>query len=132
MYSTFDNLSFSILSFTFSTITQFGDHKILFSHPIVTYLLIMVGFNLLSAVLTFAAVCNSVLASHLTVKRTGPVRLPSCVNYTPFVYSGCFADNGSPRALLYKSNLDFDSMTVEKCVAFCKGESVSQLSFRSS
>ena len=82
----------------------------------------MVGFKFLSPILAVATVYNTVLASDLIFKRTGPVRLPSCVDYTPFVYSGCFADNGNPRALLYKSNLDFNSMTVEKCVAFCKGQ----------
>jgi len=56
-------------------------------------------------------------------KRTGGPAQPSCTDYTPFVYAGCFTDSGSPRALLYSSDLDRNTMTVEKCVAFCKGKS---------
>jgi len=56
-------------------------------------------------------------------KRTGGPAQPSCTDYTPFVYAGCFVDTGSPRALLYSSDLDRTTMTVEKCVAFCKGMS---------
>ncbi|KAH8595600.1 WSC domain-containing protein [Bisporella sp. PMI_857] len=56
-------------------------------------------------------------------KRTGGPGLPSCTDYTPFVYAGCFSDSGNPRTLIYDSGLDTQSMTVEKCVAFCKGNS---------
>ena len=54
-------------------------------------------------------------------KRTGGPAQPSCTDFTPFVYAGCFIDPSSPRALLYSSDLDRTTMTVEKCVAFCKG-----------
>jgi hypothetical protein len=57
----------------------------------------------------------------ISVKRTGGPALPSCTDFTPFVYAGCFTDPSTPRALLYSSNLDTQTMTVEKCVAFCKG-----------
>lgn len=55
------------------------------------------------------------------VERTGGPAQPSCTDFTAFVYSGCFTDPSTVRGLLYSSDLDFQSMTVEKCVAFCKG-----------
>jgi hypothetical protein len=54
-------------------------------------------------------------------KRNGEPAAPSCTNFTPFVYAGCFIDPSTIRALLYDSPLDTQNMTVEKCVAFCKG-----------
>lgn len=67
------------------------------------------------------AILSAVQGIELVAKRTGPVRYPSCVDFTPFVYGGCFSDNGSPRTLIFSANLDFKTMTVDKCVAFCKG-----------
>ncbi|KAF7547989.1 hypothetical protein G7046_g8830 [Stylonectria norvegica] len=50
------------------------------------------------------------------------IELPSCLNpFQPYVYSGCFADPGTPSALVYRSGQDTSAMTVEKCVAECKG-----------
>jgi hypothetical protein len=46
---------------------------------------------------------------------------PSCTDFTPFAYKGCFQDLSSPNALLYSSGLNTQNMTVEICVAFCKG-----------
>ena len=47
---------------------------------------------------------------------------PSCTDFTPFVYAGCFSDPSSPRALPFSSSdLNTQNMTVEICVAFCKG-----------
>jgi hypothetical protein len=61
-------------------------------------------------------------SASVALKRNEEPAQPSCVNFTPFVYAGCFQDPSSPeRALLYNSNLPTDAMTVEKCVAFCKG-----------
>lgn len=124
-YIKLNNFDLLVFSFSFTNTldkTQLEGHNISFSHSFTAQLLIMLGLNILPALLAILPLCHSVIATDLIVKRTGPVRLPSCVDYTPFVYSGCFTDNGDPRTLLYKSNLDFDSMTVEKCVAFCKGE----------
>jgi hypothetical protein len=45
---------------------------------------------------------------------------PSCTNTTSFVYAGCFQDPSSPRALPF-SGPSNSNMTVETCVAFCKG-----------
>lgn len=61
-------------------------------------------------------------SASVALKRNEEPAQPSCVNFTPFVYAGCYQDPSSPeRALLYNSNLDTSAMTVEKCVAFCKG-----------
>ncbi|KAI0128623.1 WSC domain-containing protein [Xylariales sp. AK1849] len=50
--------------------------------------------------------------------------LPSCLEpFQPFVQVGCF-DNGKPgeqEALTIKTDLDTDTMTIEICVAECKG-----------
>jgi hypothetical protein len=54
------------------------------------------------------------------VKRWG-VPLPACTPATPFVYAGCFSDTGSTDALEYRSELDYNNMTIEACVDFCKG-----------
>ncbi|KAK0709123.1 WSC domain-containing protein [Lasiosphaeria miniovina] len=54
--------------------------------------------------------------------RANEVPLPPCSgSYTPFAYSGCFTDSGSSNALTFRSPLDTQSMTVEKCTAECKG-----------
>ncbi|KAJ8127536.1 hypothetical protein O1611_g6100 [Lasiodiplodia mahajangana] len=50
--------------------------------------------------------------------------LPSCLTpFDPFVYSGCY-DNGQvgqKEALSLRTDLDSQNMTVETCVAHCKG-----------
>ncbi|KAI1194905.1 WSC domain-containing protein [Nemania serpens] len=50
--------------------------------------------------------------------------LPSCLApFDPFVYTGCY-DNGQPgekEALSLRTDLDQQNMTVEGCVAHCKG-----------
>ncbi|KAI1492173.1 WSC domain-containing protein [Biscogniauxia mediterranea] len=50
--------------------------------------------------------------------------LPPCLTpFDPFVYSGCY-DNGQPgqkEALSLRTDLDTQNMTVETCVAECKG-----------
>ncbi|KAI0971078.1 WSC domain-containing protein [Xylaria arbuscula] len=50
--------------------------------------------------------------------------LPSCLTpFEPFVYTGCY-DNGqpgTPEALSLRTDLDQNNMTVEICVAHCKG-----------
>ena len=48
--------------------------------------------------------------------------LPPCLSpFRPFVYTGCFEDSHSPSALTYRSSQNTQNMTVEKCVAECKG-----------
>ncbi|KAG0652200.1 WSC domain-containing [Hyphodiscus hymeniophilus] len=73
----------------------------------------------------FAASAALTLVSGISVdvvRRNEEPAQPSCTDFTPFVYAGCFTDPSSPeRALLYDSGLDTQNMTVEKCVAFCKG-----------
>ncbi|KAH7118765.1 WSC domain-containing protein [Dendryphion nanum] len=41
--------------------------------------------------------------------------------YTPFVYSGCFADARSARTLSYGPGVDYGTSTIETCTAACKG-----------
>lgn len=79
------------------------------------------GFNLLQLASVALAILSTVDANALVV-RTGPAKQPSCVDFTPYVYAGCYKDDTSPRTLLYSSNLDSKTMTVERCVAFCKGQ----------
>jgi hypothetical protein len=60
------------------------------------------------------------VANASAVKRWG-VPLPACTPATPFVYAGCFSDTGSTDALEYRSEVNYDNMTIEACVDFCKG-----------
>ncbi|KAH7360449.1 WSC domain-containing protein [Rhexocercosporidium sp. MPI-PUGE-AT-0058] len=77
------------------------------------------SFTIASAALTLF---SSVSASGLyPVKRTQQPAQPSCTDFTPFKYAGCFVDNGSPRTLLYTGPRLHQNQTVEGCVAFCKG-----------
>jgi len=63
--------------------------------------------------------CQGVVASAVRRWETAG---PSCPDFTPFVYEGCFYDPSSPRALPFSSSsLNTQNMTVEICVAFCKG-----------
>ncbi|TWU73628.1 hypothetical protein ED733_002615 [Metarhizium rileyi] len=49
------------------------------------------------------------------------IELPPCIEpFKPFVYSGCFQDSNN-NALVFRSSLDQMDMTVEKCIADCKG-----------
>ena len=54
-------------------------------------------------------------------RRNGTPAGPSCTDFTPFTYAGCFTDPGSPRALPFSSNISSNAMTTEICVSFCKG-----------
>ncbi|KUJ21127.1 WSC-domain-containing protein [Mollisia scopiformis] len=56
------------------------------------------------------------------VKRNQEPPGPSCTDFTPYVYAGCFQNLGSPYpdTLLY-TGPNTQNMTVETCVAFCKG-----------
>ncbi|KAL8359860.1 hypothetical protein RB598_008289 [Gaeumannomyces tritici] len=50
------------------------------------------------------------------------VALPPCLSaFQPFVYSGCYNDVKKPDTLSFKSPLSRENMTVEMCVADCKG-----------
>ncbi|KAH8658736.1 WSC domain-containing protein [Tricladium varicosporioides] len=59
------------------------------------------------------------------MRRNQEPSKPSCTDFTPFVYAGCFEDPPSPapHTLLYTSGLSTQNMTIETCVAFCKGNS---------
>ncbi|CAI6333534.1 unnamed protein product [Periconia digitata] len=51
-----------------------------------------------------------------------PEDKPPCPqdSYTPYVPFGCYEDNNPGRALPFGANLDYGSLTVEKCTASCK------------
>ncbi|KAM5351355.1 hypothetical protein ACJ41O_004078 [Fusarium nematophilum] len=53
------------------------------------------------------------------------VELPSCVDpFQPYIYTGCYQDGkpgSSAPGLIYRSSQNQYNMTVEKCVAECKG-----------
>lgn len=78
----------------------------------------------LHAVALMALAILSTIDAKALIVRTGPPKQPSCVDFTPFAYAGCFKDDSTPRTLLYSSGLDSKTMTVEKCVAFCKGRNI--------
>ncbi|KPM37285.1 hypothetical protein AK830_g9266 [Neonectria ditissima] len=70
---------------------------------------------------------NVIAAAALALFQTTQawnVELPSCLDpFQPYVYVGCFnghQDSGKDT-LIYRSSQDLQVMTVEKCVAECKG-----------
>ena len=95
--------------------------------------------NLKSFVAASAAITLVSGVSVEVVRRNEEPAQPSCTDFTPFVYAGCFTDPSNPeRALLYDSGLNTQNskqcipwpatpcwpltiVTVEICVAFCKG-----------
>lgn len=73
----------------------------------------MTAYRSLAATLAAAAFVNHVNAWNID--------LPPCLSpFKPFVYGGCYQD-GSPGALNFRSDLDQQDMTLEKCMAECKG-----------
>lgn len=73
----------------------------------------MAAIRSFAATLAAVALVNHAHATHID--------LPPCVSpFKPFVYSGCFQD-GNPAALSFRSDEDSQTMTVEKCMAECKG-----------
>lgn len=74
----------------------------------------------MAALRTMAAATAA--ASLVVRSRATEVPLPPCLDpFQPFVYSGCFRDTGNPQLLPYRSPSPSDGMTVDKCVAECKG-----------
>jgi hypothetical protein len=66
-----------------------------------------------------AAMAAVALVGHVQATE---VPLPPCLDpFQPFVYSGCFQETSSTQLLPYRSLASSDDMTVEKCVAECKG-----------
>ncbi len=53
------------------------------------------------------------------------LQLPTCTSpFQPFVYTGCYKDLSNPNTLPFQADVqgeDAQTMTVEKCVAICKG-----------
>lgn len=52
-------------------------------------------------------------------RRWNPPPLPGCTPYTPFHYVGCFIEE-NPTFLVYNTELDFQTMTIEICLDACK------------
>ncbi|WYZ40440.1 hypothetical protein EsH8_IV_000781 [Colletotrichum jinshuiense] len=70
-----------------------------------------------------AALAAATLFTQVTATTT---ELPPCLDkFQPFTKAGCWADKGTnnENALDFRSSLDQGNMTVEKCVAECKGNS---------
>ncbi|PMD34140.1 WSC-domain-containing protein [Hyaloscypha variabilis F] len=76
-------------------------------------------FTAAAAALTLVSGVNAGSGPILMGRNQEPSQ-PSCTNFTPFKYAGCFKDLSAPRALLF-SGPNTQNMTVETCVAFCKG-----------
>lgn len=73
----------------------------------------MPSFRTVAAALAAVAVAGVQATEH---------ELPPCLDpFQPFVYSGCFRDLGNPSALVWRTPLDQQNMTVETCTSACKG-----------
>lgn len=65
-----------------------------------------------------AALAATTLVNHV---QAWNIDLPPCLSpFKPFVYSGCFED-GNPNTLSFRSDADSQNMTIEGCMAECKG-----------
>jgi hypothetical protein len=73
-----------------------------------------------SAALTLVSAESYPRGAYPINKRTQGPDEPSCTDFTPFQYAGCFQDTSAPRSLVF-SGPSTSNMTVETCVAFCKG-----------
>ena len=93
---------------------------------------IMLNLNFFTAAAAAFTLVSGVNAGGYPVnmmRRNQEPSQPSCTNFTPFKYAGCFKDLSSPRALLY-TGPSTQNMTVETCVAFCKGMPTTNLTFQ--
>ena len=73
---------------------------------------------------TMAAVLRSmaVAMAAVTLVHATEIHLPSCLStFQPFLYSGCYQEVDGTHILPYRSDASADTMTVESCVAECKG-----------
>ncbi|TGO23411.1 hypothetical protein BPAE_0133g00090 [Botrytis paeoniae] len=80
----------------------------------------MLSFTSLSIATAMTTLFLGTNAGPLLAERWAP-ELPTCTNTTDFVHAGCFIDPSSPSALLFRTDLNSQNMTVEICVDFCKG-----------
>jgi hypothetical protein len=80
-------------------------------------------FSLKSFVIATASLTILPFANAGIVKRNQEPDQPSCVDFTPFTYAGCFRSPPGQAfdTLLFTGTLDKSNMTIEKCVAYCKG-----------
>lgn len=67
---------------------------------------------------------SSVAAAALIPRNDYAAQPPCTYPFTPFDYVGCYVDPSTPyRALTFNPQIPRDNMTVELCVASCKGQS---------
>ena len=111
--------SYLLMSTPISSNPSLSPHPFGVYPTIVSSLIRMATFKTFVTSIALAAGLVQV-ANASAVKRWG-VPLPACTPATPFVYAGCFSDMGSTGALEYRSEVNYDNMTIEACVAFCKG-----------
>ncbi|KAF2267440.1 WSC-domain-containing protein [Lojkania enalia] len=76
--------------------------------------------GMLQLFLSLSALSLSTSATYLW-ERNNPPQPPCVYPYTEFVYSGCFHDSVSSRALPFMAEIEFNNATVEQCTAYCKG-----------
>ena len=89
------------------------------------------GFNsLLAASMALSAFTSTVGATNLLERNSAPSAPPCSYPFTPFVYVGCYTDTSVPRTLPFSTGLNTYNMTVELCVASCKGQSAPVLDHR--
>ena len=79
--------------------------------------------SLLTASTALSAFFSVVGAIDLLERNSAPAVPPCTYPFTPFVYVGCYTDTSVPRTLPFDTRLDTQNMTVELCVASCKGQS---------
>jgi hypothetical protein len=85
-------------------------------------------FTAAAAALTLISGVNA--GSYPVMKRNQEPSQPSCTNFTPFKYAGCFQDPSNPERALLFSGPSTQNMTVETCVAFCKGMLMAHLMYQ--
>jgi hypothetical protein len=82
----------------------------------------MLNLNYFTAAAAALTLVSGVSAGGYPVmKRNQEPSQPSCTSFTPFKYAGCFQDLSNPERALLFSGPSTQNMTVETCVAFCKG-----------
>jgi hypothetical protein len=85
-------------------------------------------FTAAAAALTLISGVNA--GSYPVMKRNQEPSQPLCTNFTPFKYAGCFQDPSNPERALLFSGPSTQNMTVETCVAFCKGMLMAHLMYQ--
>ncbi|KAI9891811.1 MAG: hypothetical protein M1814_002376 [Vezdaea aestivalis] len=87
----------------------------------------MASYRTVAAASAALAVLASTASAAITpgfeglMRRTGyPAQPPCTYPFTDFDYVGCYVEGSSARTLPFSPQLDFNTMTPQKCVASCK------------